>query len=72
MITTEIDDGVDGNGTVIPGIGNFGDRYFGTGSAADEPVRLLSGNLSALNSEKGSSTSNDAQNSLPKGSSEPG
>jgi len=72
VITTEIDDGVDGNGTVIPGIGNFGDRYFGTGSAADEPVRLLSGNLSALNSEKGSSTSNDAQNSLPKGSSEPG
>eukprot|EP00439_Symbiodinium_sp_Y106_P037854 s2316_g4.t1 len=38
VITTEIDDGVDGNGTVIPGIGNFGDRYFGTGSAADEPA----------------------------------
>ncbi|CAE7629712.1 UKL2, partial [Symbiodinium pilosum] len=71
VITTEIDEGVDGAGTVLPGIGNFGDRYFGTGSAADEPVRLLSGNLSALNSEKGSSTSNDASNSHPRGSSEP-
>jgi len=65
VITTEIDEGVDGSGTVLPGIGNFGDRYFGTGSAADEPVRLLSGNLSALTSERGSSTSNDA-NSHPK------
>ena len=33
VITTEIDEGLDGNGTVLPGIGNFGDRYFGSWAA---------------------------------------
>ena len=28
VITSEIDRGVDGNGRVEPGVGEFGDRYF--------------------------------------------
>ena len=27
VITTEIDEGIDENGTVLPGIGNFGDSW---------------------------------------------
>lgn len=57
VITTEIDEGMDDNGIVLPGIGNFGDRYFGTCCAADEPSRLLTGNLSSVNSERASETS---------------
>jgi len=66
VITTEIDEGIDENGTVLPGIGNFGDRYFGTCCAADEPSRLLTGNLSSVNSERASdaSTSNGNGNVL--------
>ena len=30
IVTTEVDEGLDARGQVIPGIGNFGDRYFGT------------------------------------------
>lgn len=30
IVTTEVDEGLDGQGQVVPGIGNFGDRYFGT------------------------------------------
>lgn len=30
VITTEIDEGLRVDGTVVPGIGDFGDRYFGT------------------------------------------
>jgi len=30
VITSEIDSGLDSNGRVLPGVGNFGDRYFGT------------------------------------------
>ena len=30
VITSEIDHGLDDNNRVIPGMGSFGDRYFGT------------------------------------------
>ena len=30
LITSEVDEDVDSLGKVIPGIGEFGDRYFGT------------------------------------------
>lgn len=38
VVTSEIDDSLD-NGKVMPGIGDFGDRYFGTASACDEPCQ---------------------------------
>lgn len=30
LITSEVDENVSSDGTVVPGIGEFGDRYFGT------------------------------------------
>jgi len=38
LVTSEIDEGVNGDGSVLPGIGNFGDRYFGTSTVADEQL----------------------------------
>jgi uridine kinase len=36
VITSEIDEGLDDDGYVRPGCGDFGDRYFGTGSREEE------------------------------------
>lgn len=30
IVTTQIDDKLDERGYILPGLGNFGDRYFGT------------------------------------------
>jgi len=30
LITSEVDSDVDAHGKILPGIGEFGDRYFGT------------------------------------------
>mmetsp|Transcript_122338 Transcript_122338/g.351490 ORF Transcript_122338/g.351490 Transcript_122338/m.351490 type:complete len:471 (-) Transcript_122338:29-1441(-) len=40
IITSEVDCGVDENRLVTPGVGDFGDRYFGTVSADDASSRV--------------------------------
>jgi uridine kinase len=35
LVTTALDPAVNEDFHIIPGIGNFGDRYFGTDSCAD-------------------------------------
>mmetsp|Transcript_88471 Transcript_88471/g.245720 ORF Transcript_88471/g.245720 Transcript_88471/m.245720 type:complete len:474 (+) Transcript_88471:68-1489(+) len=42
VITTEIDDSTGPDNTVRPGIGDFGDRYFGTSSGCVEHLIMLS------------------------------
>lgn len=36
IVTSEIDSGINENFRVIPGVGEFGDRYFGTEENDDE------------------------------------
>lgn len=57
VITTEIDEGLSADGQVLPGVGDFGDRYFGTCSAADESLAERPARLdSKLNDGEASST----------------
>ncbi|KAI3713249.1 hypothetical protein L1987_71823 [Smallanthus sonchifolius] len=37
IVTSEIDEGLNEHSRVIPGMGDFGDRYFGTGGNASAP-----------------------------------
>lgn len=41
VITSEIDDGLGPVGEVRPGVGNFGDRYFGTTGSGEEGLIVL-------------------------------
>ncbi|KAL8266407.1 hypothetical protein R6Q59_003751 [Mikania micrantha] len=38
IVTSEIDAGLNEHSRVIPGMGQFGDRYFGTDGTASTPV----------------------------------
>lgn len=42
LITTAMDPDVADNFHILPGIGNFGDRYFGTNSAEDDDMLVVS------------------------------
>mmetsp|Transcript_2503 Transcript_2503/g.4309 ORF Transcript_2503/g.4309 Transcript_2503/m.4309 type:complete len:477 (+) Transcript_2503:66-1496(+) len=50
VITTEIDAGLDADKSVKPGVGDFGDRYFGTSNACEDRLTssLPSGSAIAL------------------------
>jgi uracil phosphoribosyltransferase len=36
IVTSAVDPGLNHKGYIIPGVGNFGDRYFGTENPHDE------------------------------------
>lgn len=45
IVTSEIDSGINENFRVIPGVGEFGDRYFGTEENDEEEEDDLKSNM---------------------------
>jgi uridine kinase len=56
VITSEIDSETADDGSIRPGVGDFGDRYFGTTCASDEHLTLMSLQSSLPNSSDKAST----------------
>lgn len=56
VITSEIDSETGDDGSVRPGVGDFGDRYFGTTCESDEAMTLMSLKSSLPNSSDKEST----------------
>jgi len=59
VITSEIDSETAEDGSIRPGVGDFGDRYFGTTCASDEHLTLMSLQSSLPNSSDKASTAKE-------------